>query len=282
MTHILALIDGSSYTHSVCDHSAWLWKQYGGDLELLHVLSATRMAGISSDLTGAIGLGARSSLLEDLTKQDAANARLAKERGRAILDAAQLRLEEQGVEEISLALRHGELTETLLKRAADVLVMGKRGERATSQKQPLGSNLERVIRSLDRPVLVASRAFAPIHHLLLAYDDGVSSKKAVDHLAMRPLADRPKISLLTVTEHGADAAGATAKAAQRLAEAGYETDTVFRKGAPDRVISEVASELAANMLIMGAFGHTRIRNMIIGSTTTTVMKACRIPLLLFR
>ena len=95
MTHILALIDGSVYTHSVCDHAAWAARQYAGDVELLHVLSQKKHGALPSDLSGAIGLGARSALLVDLADHDAQAARLAKARGRAILDAGQQRLEEQ-------------------------------------------------------------------------------------------------------------------------------------------------------------------------------------------
>jgi nucleotide-binding universal stress UspA family protein len=33
---------------------------------------------------------------------------------------------------------------------------------------------------------------------------------------------------------------------------------------------------------MGAYGHSRIRTLIIGSTTTEVIRSCLIPVLLFR
>ena len=49
MTHILALIDGSVYTHSVCDHAAWAARQYGGDIELLHVLNTRRTSACPAD-----------------------------------------------------------------------------------------------------------------------------------------------------------------------------------------------------------------------------------------
>jgi nucleotide-binding universal stress UspA family protein len=33
---------------------------------------------------------------------------------------------------------------------------------------------------------------------------------------------------------------------------------------------------------MGAYGHSRIRNLVIGSTTTSMIRNCRIPVMLFR
>jgi nucleotide-binding universal stress UspA family protein len=282
MTHILALIDGSIYTHSVCDHAAWAARQYSGDVELLHVLSQKKAGSLPSDLSGAIGLGARSALLEDLADHDAAAARLTKERGRAILDAAQLRLEEQGVSEISLALRHGEIAETLTKRAADLIVMGKRGEGADFDKLHLGANLERVVRSVNRPVLVASRAFKPVETVLFAFDDGVSARKALASLTTSPMADRPKVLVLTVDGEGSDHATAAKAAVQALIAAGYEAEVRIKPGHAEKVITDEVELSGADLIIMGAYGHSRIRSMIIGSTTTSMIRSCRAPLLLFR
>jgi nucleotide-binding universal stress UspA family protein len=282
MTHILALIDGSVYTHSVCDHAAWAARQYGGDVELLHVLSQKKAGSLPSDLSGAIGLGARSALLEDLADHDAETARLAKERGRAILDAAQLRLEEKGVTEISLSLRHGEIAESLNKRAGDLIVMGKRGEGADFDKLHLGANLERVIRSVNRPVLVSSRAFKPVETMLFAFDDGVSARKALDSLTASPMADRPKVIVLTVDAEGSDHATAAKAAAEKLVRAGYDAEVRVKPGHAEKVITEEVETSGAHLLIMGAYGHSRIRALVIGSTTTSMIRACPTPLLLFR
>lgn len=282
MTHILALIDGSVYTHSVCDHAAWAARQYGGDIELLHVLSPQQLGKMPPDLSGAIGLGARSSLLENLAAHDAKAAHLAKERGRAILDAAQLRLEGQGVEHVSLALRHGEIADSLVKRAGDLIVMGKRGEGADFEKLHLGSNLERVVRAVHRPVLIANRAFKPIRKAVFAFDDGVSAGKALDSLVARPLSERPHITVLSATDSGSELARAGEAAVRRLTEAGYEAEARTQPGQADRVIAEAIEREAADLLIMGAYGHSRIRNLIIGSTTTSLIRSTLCALLLFR
>lgn len=282
MTHILALIDGSAYTHSVCDHAAWAARQYGGDIELLHVLNPDRSGSMPADLSGAIGLGARSALLDELAQHDARSAQLAKERGRAILDAAHDRLESQGVKNISLALRHGEIADSLVKRAGDLIVMGTRGESANDAKLHLGSNLERVVRAVHRPVLIASRAFKPIRQAVFAFDDGVSARKAMDSLIQTPMADRLRITVFSVTDAGSDLAKAGTVAAARLKEAGYDAAAKARPGHAEKVIADEVEHSSADLLIMGAYGHSRIRSLIIGSTTTSLILSCAVPLLLFR
>lgn len=282
MTHILALIDGSVYTHSVCDHAVWAARQYGGDIELLHVLTTKKSSALPTDLSGSIGLGARSTLLDDLVEHDARAAHLDKERGRAILDAAQQRLETQGAKHVSLALRTGEIADSLVKRAGDLIVMGKRGEGADFEKLHLGSNLERVVRAVHKPVLIASRAFKPIRHAVFAFDDGVSARKALDSLVNSPMAERPRITVFSVGDAGSELAKAGIAAAARLAETGYETTAKARPGHAEKLIAEEAERDGADLLVMGAYGHSRIRNLIIGSTTTSLIRSCRIPLLLFR
>lgn len=282
MTHILALIDGSVYTHSVCDHAAWAARQYGGDIELLHVLNPRSLGKLPPDLSGAIGLGARSALLENLAEHDAQAAHLSKERGRAILDAAQARLEGQGAANVSLALRHGEIAASLVKRAGDLIVMGQRGEDADADKPTLGSNLERVIRAVHRPVLIANRSFKPIRRAVFAFDDGVSARKALGSLTTQPLSERIGITVLTAADPGSDIARAGEAAAARLAAAGYEAAAAAQPGPAEKVITEAAEREGADLLIMGAYGHSRIRNLIIGSTTTSLIRSSLVPLLLFR
>jgi hypothetical protein len=54
------------------------------------------------------------------------------------------------------------------------------------------------VRAAHRPVFVASRAFQPITSVLVAYDGGSSSMKAVDHMARSPLFAGLKVTIATV------------------------------------------------------------------------------------
>ena len=163
MTKLIALVDGSTYSQSVCDHAAWVARGKNASVEVVHVLG--RREGVAeTNLSGNIGLGARTALLEELAELDATKAKLAQKRGRAILDDAKARIEAAGVKEVSCKLRNGDLVETLLEleKDADLVIVGKRGEAADFAKLHLGSNLERVVRASKKPVLVTSRAFQPI------------------------------------------------------------------------------------------------------------------------
>ena len=53
-------------------------------------------------------------------------------------------------------------------------------------------------------------------------------------------------------------------------------------GVPEKVIAETVRQRGINLLVMGAYGHSRIRQFIVGSTTTTMVRTCLVPVLMFR
>jgi nucleotide-binding universal stress UspA family protein len=280
---IIALVDGSIYSTSVCDHAAWIAKRTGAPVELIHVLGPREAPG-NTDLSGAVRLGARSKLLEELAELDAQRAKLISHRGRAILEDAGAILDKAGIPEITTRLRHGDIVDTLNDVEADarVILIGKRGEAADFAKGHLGSNLERIVRASTRPVFVASRAFRPIRKVLVAYDGGTSAMKAVDHIARSALFQDLAVHVVTVgnTTDGTRKGLEDAKAL--LAAAGIAAETRVLPGQPDSALGKLVEDDQFDMLVMGAYGHSRIRNLMIGSTTTAMIRTCKVPVVLMR
>ena len=284
MINLLALIDGSGYSKSVCDHAAWFANRLGGSVEIVHVLGRQDLSSHPEDFSGNIGIGARTALLEELAELDAQKARLSQKRGRAILDDARDSVIASGVANVSTKLRLGEIVETVqdLEAEADLIVIGKRGGGADFNQLHLGSNLERVVRSSHKPVLLASRAFKPVRRFLVAYDGGHSVIKAIDQIAGNKVFADLDCELLCVGKETAEAVAQMEASVSQLLAAGYRVKTKFMPGRPETVIAGEIETDAYDLMIMGAFGHSVIRNLIIGSTTTEMIRSCKIPLLLFR
>lgn len=284
MSRIIALIDGSQYAHSVCGYAAWISTRIGAGVDLLHILGRRESDSASASLSGSIGLGARSALLAELSEMDARRARLAQQRGRAVLEDGEAALEAAGAADISAKLRFGDLLETVeqFETGARVIVIGKRGEGADFAKGHLGSNLERIVRASHKPVFVASRGFKPVETVLIAYDGGPSSRKAVEMAAASPLFEGLTLRLMTAGADNAETRHSLETAQARLKEAGREAGIEIVDGQPEKAITEIVEAGGADLLVMGAYGHSRIRNLIIGSTTTEMVRSCRIPVLLFR
>lgn len=284
MTKIVALVDGSIYSRSVCDHTAWIAAQTGASVEILHVLGRRQTTDAPSNLSGSIALGARTALLEELSAHDVEAAKLSQKRGRAILEDAKTHIEAAGIPDVSARLRIGDIVEAVAEceAEADIVVIGKRGEAADFAKLHLGSNLERIVRSCSRPVFVSARAFTPVERFLIAYDGGASSRKAIEHVAASPLFAGLGCRLLTVAPDTAQTRRDIDDAQATLEAAGIDVDANIVQGPADLLISHAVEANDIGLLVMGAYGHSRIRSLIIGSTTTEMIRLCKIPVVLFR
>lgn len=280
MSKILVCTDGSLYAPSVYQHAAWAAARLAAPLHVLHVIEREEVPA-THDLSGSIGFSANDELLEELTRLDAAHARVARLRGKAILDDAEKAL---GGAEVTTTQRHGALVDAVVdfEKDAELVVLGKRGEHADFAKGHLGSNLERVVRSAKIPVLVAAREFKPVKRFTLAFDGGESALKAVHYIATRPLLKDAECHIIAVGKPDSELSRSLEGAATALRGAGYAVTAELLSGDADELIAAKVKDNSSDLLVMGAYGHSRVRRLILGSTTTTLIRTCLVPILLFR
>lgn len=284
MNKVLACIDRSFYSRSVCDYAIWAALRLGAPLEFLHVLNRRSQTGGMHDLSGSIGLDSQDSLLSELAQLDEKRNKVAQQHGRQMLGVAVQAAREQRVESVEQRLRHGTLVDTLIDMEKDVrmFVLGKRGEHADFSRLHVGSELERAVRAVRRPLLVASRQFKPVEKFLVAFDGSETMRKGVDMIAAGPLFHGLSCHLVMAGTNTADARSRIQWAHEKLAGAGYEVHSSIKTGHADAVIGQYATANAIDLLVMGAYGHSRIRQLIVGSTTTAMIRTCLIPVLLLR
>jgi nucleotide-binding universal stress UspA family protein len=163
-----------------------------------------------------------------------------------------------------------------------LFVIGKRGEHADFARGHLGSNLERVKRAVHRPVLIAARAFRPIQRFMIAFDGSETTRKCVDVVCASPLLAGLDCHVLMVGSDTPERRAQLRWASDTLQAAGYAPQARIVSGTAETCIRANVQELEIDFLVMGAYGHSRIRNLIVGSTTTQVLRECQIPMLLLR
>ena len=283
MNQVMACIDGSPQASAVCDCAAWASRQLDAPLTLLHVLDQQQYPA-TGNLSGIIGLGSREYLLEELAALDEKRSKLALEEGRMMLDAARQRVITAGVEQPDVRQRHGDLVETLHDLEPDIrlLVIGKQGEDSGSDLRLIGSQLESVIRTLHRPILVTPADFSVPTSVMLAFDGSATTRKGVEMLASSPLFKGIPIHLVMVGDDTTDSRALLESARDSLAAAGFEVHIAIRAGEVEPVLHAYQAEYQVGLLVMGAYGHSRIRQFLVGSTTTQMIRSTTTPLLLLR
>ncbi|GAA3899827.1 universal stress protein [Halomonas cibimaris] len=283
--HVMAAVDGSSFSASVCDYAAWASTALATPLTFLHAVDNHPSTVDEPDLSGNLPLGAREALLNELADLDEKRARINREQGRLMLEEACRRAGEQGVEDARSRQRNGTLVDTLAEYESQMrlLVLGKRGESADQASGHLGSNLERVVREIRRPILMVPRAgFTRPKRVMFAFDGSKTARKGVEMLARSPLFSGLFCHVVSVGADTAEHRMALAWAVDVLQQAGLEAEGSIRAGEVEATLHAFEADNEIDITVMGAYGHSRIRQFLVGSTTTSMLRNAHVPVLILR
>lgn len=278
---VLACIDGSSASEAVCDYASWISQKIKAPLTLLHSIEHINTPQ-GSDYSGAIGLGSREGLLNELVAVEQQRSRLLVEKGQLMLKAAQERATVHGAPQIEICQRHGVLSESLiaLEEKTRVIVLGIRGEtHDNGQFQGVGNKLESVVRSVHKPILVVNRAFTPPKKVMLAYDGSPACKKALEMICSSALFKETPCHVVHVGEQGETL---LREAAEALRQASIETTTAQLSGKIETALARAQAEENIDLMLMGGFTHHRFREFLWGSFTAKMLAHTHKPLLLLR
>jgi nucleotide-binding universal stress UspA family protein len=168
-------------------------------------------------------------------------------------------------------------------KLTDLVVIGQDNP---DQREPLREVLtEAVMFQASVPTLLVPHAGPSAFkadHAVIAWNGGSTAARAMR--AALPLLRLAKKVTVVVVEDGkrrADMAGADA--ATYLARHGFDVTvrTIMRQptGIGQTLIGFV-QEVNGDWLVMGAYGHSRIREFILGGTTASILKAMTIPVLM--
>lgn len=286
MSKIVACIDGSPAALAVCDAAAWAQQQLSAPLQLLHVLEKTDYPS-ESDMSGNIGLGTREHLLEELAELDNQRSRLMLEQGRFMLQEAQKQIEARGVasEQIDRLQRHDNLVDSLQENQADIrlLIMGRQGEAHARAANAVGSHLENVTRTLQQPILMALDGFSAPKRFLMAYDGSATANKALNMVAQSPLLKGVPCHLVMAGKRVERQREQLANAEKMLQGNGFDVTTAtFEQEEVRPALLNYIKENEIELMVMGAWGHSRIRQLLVGSMTNWMLHNSPVPLLLLR
>jgi nucleotide-binding universal stress UspA family protein len=181
---------------------------------------------------------------------------------------------------------------SLYARAADLAVMGQPGPDARANLADLAVY---VVTNSGRPVLMVP--FAGHHatvgrRILVSWDGGREAARALQ-LALPLLKDADSVTLAVFEVASDEHKAADALAADPrpwLARHGVQATLVVhaidhqrrlnrRHEVGERLLS-LATDVSADLLVMGGYGHSRFRESLLGGVTRTVMDAMTLPVLM--
>lgn len=141
-----------------------------------------------------------------------------------------------------------------------------------------------VVFGSGRPTIIVPPSTGPdrVSHLAIAWDGSrVAARALGDALALLP--DGGRVSVLTVEDEKPLAAKLAETLATALAKRGLVAQAhsiSLGKRKIGEALQEEALQAGATLLAMGGFGHSRIRDFILGGATKGVFADMRLPILL--
>lgn len=281
---VLACVDQSPFADDVGDYAAWAAQRMDAPLELLHVIERHPETSSTDDHSGSLGPNAQEELLTQLSEQDEIETKRAREQGRVFLNRLRERALAAGVASVDMRQRHGHLDDTLRDWEPGVclFVLGRRGRSAATRQSDLGSNVQRVVRVLQRPVLVATEGFKAPQRVLIAFDGSALTRRGVQMVADSPLLRGLPIVLLMAGKLRQNGPVEMQWAAGTLRKAGFEVKESIDDGEAEAAILKTIAAEQCDLLVMGAYSHARWRTMLFGSKTSDLLRSMHIPALLLR
>lgn len=281
--HILACIDGSAVTESVCSYAAWYGTRLGLPVGLLNVTDVP--ASKRRDLSGTIGMDSRQMLLEELSQLDEQRAKVVNGYSNALIEDAKSHIERHFDIEVHAYRRRGKLLPAIehFKNENRAIVMGRRGEDHKNDRINIGSQIETVARGSSVPVLICSKAFQEPSSYMIAFDASKTSIKAVQMVSKSELLKGMQSHIVMIGNNNDAAKQSLTEAVTLLSSSGFEV-TAHHLPESDAVNGLLNFQLENNidLIVIGAYGHSKWQQLFLGSTTTEIIASTVSPVILVR
>ena len=275
---ILLAVDGSAYSEFVLKYGIELAKKFKAHLRVLTVVDIRIF-----EWAVAIGVEGFAPIIPSTTFQEESQ-RLLDEKADKVLARSGEVLQKAGVD-FDLEKASGAPVEVICEksRLSDLIVMGARGEFERWSDKMLGATLEAVARLAIKPLWVVRKEYRPIKTILLAYDGSTHANRALPWAGFLAEKLHAPVHVVNVNDSSEEAKRLLQEAVDYLQSYRIpEVKPIKKEGDQPEKIVETAKDSQANLIIMGSFGHSRIREAILGSTTVQVMRKSPVPILMVK
>ncbi|WP_105244328.1 universal stress protein [Psychrobacter sp. Marseille-P5312] len=273
---VIACLDCPDHVQAVLKASMWAATRLQVPIGLLHsVPSLQQKAAVN--YSGCLNIDDENTLLEQFTnKEHLSNCEL-KAQGKLLLHQATTYCEQQRQKLKTYTLhRHENLSESIdyVDDKAQLIVIG---HHVTCK-----STLSQLIRVSLCPILVTHAPFLPPTTALFAFDNSPTCHKMLNWLCKTPLIRALTVHIVMVGKENSENCDALREAYARLKQAGIKS----KKALLDcrdvtAALNYYQTENDIGLLMSGAFGQSRLRELLQGSDTKKLLGSTKTPYLLF-
>lgn len=273
---VIACLDCPDHVQAVLEASMWAALRMQAPIGLLHsVPSLQQKAAV--DYSGCLNIDDESALLDQFTTKEHLSNYELKAQGKLLLHQATTYCEQQRQKLKTYTLhRHENLNESIdyVDNKAQLIVIG--------HNVTCKATLSQLIRLSHCPILVTHAPFLPPTTALFAFDNSATSHKLLNWLCKTPLVRALTIHIVMVGKENSENCDVLREAYARLKQAGIKA----KKALLDcrdvtAALNYYQNEHNIGLLMTGAFGQSRLRELLKGSDTKKLLVSTKTPYLLF-
>jgi nucleotide-binding universal stress UspA family protein len=247
-------------------------------LQGLHVIDAFLIQGpVLTDISGSVGMPPYDGFFEAV--ETSLNAK-----AQSLLKNFEQTCRSAGMA-CTVKKNIGKISDVIIEEAqnADLILMARKGEHFHIKEGGLlGTVAQSVIRHSGKPVLVIPERFQEIESMALAYDGSDPAKKALElSLSLSEQAVWP-LTIVIITADHSKADLLSAQVEEAAQEGTADCEVIVLAGKENDEILKFIREGAVELMVMGAYGHNRLHELFLGSTTSHILQKSPIPVLLTR
>lgn len=279
MSYVLCCVEGENLSQSVCDYAVLISNNMELPLKFLNIIEHSSKSD-KLDLSGNIKLGEKDDILEKLTLEEAARSKLAIKKGKELLISLKEKALISCANEISILQVHGDVLENILEleKEISVLIIGIKSKK----EHKVGENVKEIIREVHKPVLLVNSDFISPRKILIAYNGSEQSKKLLKSISTNPIFKNVSRDIVNINDDKILSNKLLNEAKEIYEKENIEVNTSVLSGEPKKAILDYLEQNDCDILAMGAFGHSRIKEFIFGSFTSEMLEKIKKPILLFR
>ncbi len=275
---ILVPVDGSVNGFNALKYGIYIARQLGASLIGVYVLDVNLIQGpMFTDISGSVGMPPYDGFFEAVETS-------LNEKADFILKDFASRCRRAGVS-FETKKPIGKISQVIIEEGqnADLIVMARKGEHFHLKEGGLlGSVAEAVVRNSGKPVIVTPENFIEIESMAIAYDGSEPAKKALKFSVDFSENTAWPLTAIIINSDSKKAAALADEIEDSLEDRSADCAIVTLQGKETEEIINYIKEGAVELMVMGAFGHNRLRSLIMGSTTSHVIQKSTIPVLLTR
>ncbi len=277
MKRVIACIDSSPCINALAEAAAWIATQTQRELVLLQVLDYYPASYHLGEISGVIGFESNAMLLKELAELEQKQSELALDYSNNLLQHISSMIQEKYEIVATQIQEKGDFLEQSFSvlNEDDIVVIGRVGEKSAERNKALGSNVENFIRGANCTVMTVGEHFKAPTRFIFAYEYSPTCIKMMKRIAQSDLLKLLQCHLLYVGDHPE----LLNEPADFLTAAGLDVVVEYRYGDVAENILDYQREHGIQLIVLGAFSHSKIHQFFLGSITTNIFRNSTVPLL---